>query len=265
MFPTHEDFGKQRRFSYGWLKNNSPWLAPPKINFWIRHCCVTTDYIERLSSVRGQNHSCPGKTLTHCFYPCMRELHNVDKGVILSPCNCSGPGSPPSESLESALGCYSPSGDSCEWYKQCLHARYDCTRTRYDYANGYGKKFCDLYGKRYSEFGYLTRSWIDAVRHCLQVKLVAYLRPWVTATCKDIYEIAFSTHTGCYLSPAIGAPSICQLPCGDLWKIFRLVAGALLSGPLETSRQMFQVAAGCLADQRQNSTCLKWILKLVGK
>ena len=65
----------------------------------------------------------------------------------------------------------------------------------------------------------------------------------MTATCKDIYEIAFSTHTGCYLSPAIGAPSICQLPCGDLWKIFRLVAGALLSGPLETSRQMFQVSS----------------------
>ena len=30
MFPTHEDFGKQRRFSHVWLKNNSPWLVYSK-------------------------------------------------------------------------------------------------------------------------------------------------------------------------------------------------------------------------------------------
>jgi hypothetical protein len=226
--------------------------------------CVTTDYIEHLSSVRGQNHSCPGKTSTQCFYPCMREFHNINKGVILSPCNCSGPEAPLSDSLGSAFGCYSPEGDSCDWYKHCLHARYNCTKTGYEYANSYGKKFCDRFGKWYSEFGILTRSWIDEVRQCLQVKLVPYLRPWVMATCREIHKIAFGTHTGCYLSPAIGAPSVCQLPCGDLWKVFRLVSGALFSGPFETSRQMFQVAAGCLADQRQNITCLKWILKLVG-
>lgn len=27
MFPTHNDFGKQRRFSHDWLKTNTPWLV----------------------------------------------------------------------------------------------------------------------------------------------------------------------------------------------------------------------------------------------
>ena len=221
--------------------------------------CVTKDYIQRVSSARGKEHRCLDKNATQCFYPCMKESHDTDNGTVLSSCRCSGPASPPTDIPSLAPQCFSPPGDSCQWYRQCLNERYNCTGSRYDYAIGYGKKFCDLFGTGYNQFGSVAREWVDATRKCLQVELVSFLRPWVTATCMDIYDDAFSTHPGCYLAPANGAPSICHLPCTDLWKIFWLVSfegGALLSEPIETSTQMLQVAIGCLADYTEDIMCL---------
>lgn len=223
--------------------------------------CVTKDYIQRVASSRGTHHACADKSATRCYYPCMRETYNIDNGTVLPACECKGPPATPTESPALTLSpqCFSPAGNSCEWYRQCLDARFNCTGTRYDYAIGYGKKFCDLYGAHYDEFGLVARDWIDAARKCLQVKLVPLLRPWVNSSCKGIYDDAFSTHTGCYLSPQDGAPSVCQLPCADLWRIFWLVSfegHALVSEPIETATQMLQVAIGCLEYHRTQITCL---------
>lgn len=220
--------------------------------------CVTADYIQQVSSARGKKHRCLGKSAAQCLYPCMKESHNTDNGTVLSPCRCSGPASPTNLSSLTPQ-CFSPPGNSCQWYRQCLNKRYNCAGTRYDYAIGYGKKFCELFGTGYDQFGSIAREWIDATRKCLQVELVSFLRPWVKATCMDVYDGAFSTHPGCYLEPAEGAPSICHLPCTDLWKIFWLVSfegGALLSEPIETSVQMLQVALGCLDHFTEDITCL---------
>ncbi|XP_062515583.1 uncharacterized protein LOC134191041 [Corticium candelabrum] len=221
--------------------------------------CVTEDYMHRISSSRSKSRECPDTAASQCFFPCMSETLDIDNGTVTEPCFCAGTAAPPSDDPPLPPSCFSPAGDSCEWYRDCLEARYNCSTTRYDYAIGYGKRFCDLYGKHYNELGPVAREWVDATRKCLQVDLVPYLRPWVNISCLEIYNNAFRTHTGCYLSPQAGAPSICHLPCNDLWKIFWLVSfqgGALLSEPIETARQMIQVAAGCLDKERREITCL---------
>ena len=223
-------------------------LLSPYYSLYQWGTCVTADYVLRASAAQGKPAHCRDARVTQCYYQCMVEVHYLGSGPVYDDCRCS-PGVtvvPPTQSLPPQ--CFSPTGSDCQWYRQCLGKRYDCSGTGYDYAIGYGKKFCELYGSRYSEFSPLAQSWIDATRKCLQVKLVPFLRPWVKATCKDIYTEAFRTHTGCYLTPQTGAPSFCQLSCSELWKLFWLVSyegNALFLEPIETASQMFSVAAEC--------------------
>lgn len=88
----------------------------------------------------------------------------------------------------------------------------------------------------------------------------------MSRTCRELRDIAFNSHAGCYLSPANGAPSMCNLSCGDLWKSFWLVAGggSVQSAPLETFKQMLDVAVGCFSSRNLTDiTCLSTTLQTV--
>ena len=218
--------------------------------------CLTNDYIMRSASVRGKTHFCLGHA-DQCWYQCMAARYDRFAGHVNAGCRCS-----PSTTLMPTMlrpRCFSPRGNSCKWYRKCLEVRYNCRKTKHDYAIKFGEKFCKLYSTNYNDFSSLGQSWIDAVRKCLQVKLVPYLWPWVSTTCKELHGTAFKSHTPCYLSPdpANKAPSICDLSCADIWKVFWLVAidgEALKSEPLKTIEQMLDVAVGCFTDHRL--TCL---------
>ena len=218
--------------------------------------CLTEEYIMRSSNQRYQ---CRSSTVTQCWYQCTLEVTGRDQGEVEDECLCS-PGEERTESPTDSLPphCYSPRGDDCSWYRDCLEVRYPCEGTEDGYAIEYADKFCNLYSDNYNDFGVSARAWIDGVRKCLQVVLVPSLRPWVSKTCEDIRRDAFNSHPGCYINPGSGAPSICELPCADVWKSFWLVSyegGALTSAPIETTRQMLSVMVGCYGSD-QFSGCI---------
>ena len=210
--------------------------------------CLTHDYIQRISN---QRHFCRNQYATMCWYQCQVEIHNQENGPVFDDCACSpGDTIPPSDTL--APECFSPSGDDCNWYRDCLEAVYPCEGTEDGYAIEFAKKFCDLYTERLGEFSSQGIMWIDGVRKCLQVVLVPSLRPFLreTRTCADIKQEAYDSHSRCYLEPGPGVPSICDLSIHDLWASFCTVncisgSSALIMEPYETGKQMLDVILGC--------------------
>ena len=216
--------------------------------------CLTDDYITRSND---QRHYCCGGWGTACWYQCMMGL---DGCRYYSPANTNTV--PPIDDLP-AHCCYSPEGN-CSWYRECLEARYPCEGTGHGYAIEYGEKFCNLFTSEsnYNAFSADGRAWIDGVRRCLQFALVPSLRPWAPSrTCEDIRRDAFESHSECYLTPASGAPSACELSWADLWRGFWIVSfegGAFSSAPIETGKQLFDVLVGCqLASE---PTCRVYII-----
>ncbi len=136
--------------------------------------CLTHDYIQLTSN---QRHICRNYA-TMCWYQCQLEIHHQENGPVFDDCACSpGDTIPTSDDTMPtlALECYSPSGDDCNWYRDCLEACYPCEGTEDGYAIEFAKKFCDLYTERLSEFSSQGIMWIDGVRKCLQVVLVPSL------------------------------------------------------------------------------------------
>lgn len=218
--------------------------------------CLTEDYIIRVSN---QRHYCRDSSAVICWYQCMLEFHELDQGPVYNDCRCS-PGETTTEAPTDNLPphCYSPRGEDCSWYRECLERRYQCEGTNHGYAIEYAEKFCNLFSNNYNDFRSDGRSWVDGVRKCLQVVLVPSLRPWVMKTCEDIRRDAFNSHPRCYLTPGSGAPGICELSCADVWRAFWLVnfeGGALSSAPIETGKQMLSVMAGCF-DSGPLSGCI---------
>ena len=211
--------------------------------------CLTNAYIQQKSS---HQHQCTDRTRTYCWYQCMLEVYEKDFGPVSDDCSCQlskTTAKPytgvPTTSLP--LECNSPSGDSCDWYRNCLEKRYPCEDTSNAYAIKYAEKFCRLYENRSSLFSPEGRKWVDAVRKCLQVSLVPILRPWYKLSCEDLREWAFDSHTPCYLDPDKGAPSICDLDCQDFFKIFWTIKGSFIQLDTfwETLKGMWNIGARC--------------------
>ena len=92
--------------------------------------CLSEDYIIIASD---GDHICRNR-VTQCWYQCMIELYGAEEGAVNSDCGCS-----PGEMLPNDIGrlqpqCYSPPGDTCDWYADCLEVRYPCRGTDDGYA-----------------------------------------------------------------------------------------------------------------------------------
>lgn len=209
--------------------------------------CLTDAYIRRVSD---QNHICRGGAAV-CWYQCQLELHDLDEGPVSDRCRCFDAETPTPDVEMPTLPpeCLSPGGLDCNWYRECLELRYPCEGTGDGYAIEYAQKFCNLFSDNYNDFSPAGRQWVDGVRRCLQLQLVPSLRPFMRNTCADIKTLAFRSHSHCYLNPALGAPSICDIPCSDTWKAFWVVNGrldgAVFTEPVATGRQMLDVILGC--------------------
>jgi len=205
--------------------------------------CLTEDYIMRASS---NAHVCVDDQATQCYYQCMLEIYGAEGGSVYGDCTCS-----PGEELPTPIilqpECYSPSGDDCSWYRNCLEARYQCGPD--GYAIRFAEKFCNLYSDHFDDFSLAARNWINAVHKCLQLFLIPNLRLWTMGkTCADIRTESFASHPGCYLNPSPGVPGICELSCIDALKITWLVnveGGAIVQAPRETFTQMVDVVIEC--------------------
>lgn len=192
--------------------------------------CLTDAYIRQKSN---QKHVCTDPTATYCWYQCMLEENNKENGPVTSDCSCSAsnPTTYPNTLTPTTLlpsECYSPPGDSCNWYRNCLERKYPCEATSNGYAIKYAEHFCKLYDENFAKFSLIGQKWVDGVRKCLQVSLVPLLRPWMNPTCEGIRERAFASHTPCYLHPDKYAPSVCDLDCSDYYQIFWTIKGSFV-------------------------------------
>lgn len=223
-------------------------LLTPHYNTYQWATCLTEDYIMRVSDDR---HQCLSSLVTQCWYQCMLEIYEAEEGPVNADCSC-GPGEMvPTETDRLPPECYSPGGNDCGWYVDCLERRYPCRGTDDGYAVEYALKFCNLFSHNSRDFSVRGQQWIDEVRQCLQEALVPPLRPWVVGyTCADIRRLGFDSHPGCYTNVS---PSICELSCKDVIKAFVIVnypdgnikEGSLVTAPVESIQQMFSVMLRC--------------------
>ena len=211
--------------------------------------CLTNAYIQQKSN---QKHICRNVFATYCWYQCMVEVYSKNFGTVIDDCSCKPGNTTPKPYTGIATTslpprCYSPPGDSCDWYRNCLEKKYPCEDTSNAYAIKYAEKFCRLYGDRYSIFSSEGRKWVDAVRKCLQVSLVPILRPWYKLSCKDIRQRAFASHTPCYLNPDKDAPSICDLGFKDFLQIFLTIKRSFiqLDTLWESLKGMWNIGTVC--------------------
>ena len=222
-------------------------LLTPYYSVYQWATCLTNDYIMLVSN---RTHLCRSTTATQCYYQCMLEIYGVDEGPVYNDCSCRLGQFLPNNVNVLPAECYSPRGDDCGWYGNCLERRYGCSGTDDGYAIEFARRFCNVYVDNYNDFSSLGRLWIDRVRKCLQVSLVPALRLWVTTSCADIRRVALSNHSNCYTN---GFPSICQLSCADVWRAFVIVnfpggnlkEGALVTTPISTIDQMLSVMRQC--------------------
>ena len=227
--------------------------------------CLTNAYIQQKSNHR---HICRYIYARYCWYQCMIEVHNKTRGTVTDDCSCE-PGNTtpkpytgiPTTSLPPK--CYSPPGDSCDWYRNCLEKKYPCEDTSNAYAIKYAETFCRLYDDQYSKFSPEGRTWVDAVRKCLQVSLVPILRPWYKLSCKDIRQRAFASHTPCYLNPDKDAPSICDLGFKDFLQIFLTIKRSFIQWDTswESLKGMWNIGTECAASYVKEAL-IKKVIKI---
>ncbi|XP_070196859.1 uncharacterized protein [Littorina saxatilis] len=209
--------------------------------------CVTNAYMIQKSKGR---HQCRDQTRTYCYYQCMLELHDLGRGNVTSDCSCD-PDAPmttqptPYDVTTLSPLCFSPNGTDCDWYRQCLEAKFQCSTGADDYGIAYGEAFCRLYEQRYNDVSPHAREWIDNVRKCLQVQLVPLLRPFEPLTCRDVKARAFDSHTGCYVTPFRHAPSVCELSLQDFWRVFWTIRTAFKSDFVESVLRLMEVRQDC--------------------
>lgn len=211
--------------------------------------CLSNAYIQQKS---GHEHICSSPYANYCWYQCMIEVHNKEYGSVTNDCSCQ-PGRIPTLSLPTE--CYSPAGDSCDWYRNCLEKKYPCEGSRNSYTVTFAKKFCRMFEELSAKFSADGQKWMDGVRKCLQVALVPLLRPWTNPTCSDIRERAIASHTPCYLKPDKDVPSICDLDYVQYVKIFWTIKGSFIK--LDTAWQslkgMWNVETECTLSKIQHT------------
>ena len=102
--------------------------------------CLMDVYIKQKSN---QKHLCLDRTASNCWYRCMLEEYNKEVWSVTDDCSCnpSNPTSYPNTLTPTTLlpsECYSPPGDSCDWYGNCLERKYPCEAIAT--SNGYAIK-----------------------------------------------------------------------------------------------------------------------------
>ena len=159
--------------------------------------CLSNSYI-RIKS--GGDHACRYNQASYCWYQCQLEFYHLENGAVGQACKCN-----PKEEHANVTSpslpawCYSPTGDSCHWYQDCLEKRFKCSGTDYGYAIDFGTKFCQQYEKNYHLLSKQGKEWVDGVRKCMQVSLVPFLRDFMAkSTCKQIRNTAMYSHDCCY-------------------------------------------------------------------
>ena len=230
----------------------SPWFGPAGTVHCVKFgdyddyqwaTCRTDTYVKTTSKNR---HKCADSTIIYCYYQCMIDEYDRENGVVFSQCKCSPTGPPPTVKVPLPAWCYSPDGRNCSWYRDCLNKAYPkCEDDEDDYAIKFAEKFCQLYNESYKEFSPEGKKWVDAVRKCLQVKLVPLIDTFRVKTCKNLKSTAFKTHSPCYLNPDQTSLSYCRLTNEDKDTVFWTIKSSILKAFWPTLKGLLDVRKGC--------------------
>ena len=205
--------------------------------------CRTDTYIQTKSN---NNHQCRDRTRTYCYYQCMIDVYGKNSGSVLPHCKCSPDEPVPTASVPLPSWCYSPDGKTCSWYGECLSKAYPrCQNNDNGYSIKFAEKFCNLYNERYSKFSSKGQRWIDAVRKCLQLKLVPLVDKTRDKTCADLKSTAFKSQSPCYLNPDETSLSYCDLSLGDRLKVFWTIKSSFPRATVPSLNGFLEVMTRC--------------------
>ena len=119
------------------------------------------------------------------------------------------------------------SDESCSFYKD-VEKFIPCGKD--GYTVHFAHHYCQVYLQHRNEF--INRSWIDATRRCLQVKLYEFVNQQQSyPSCERVKQFGFDSHPICYEKPDPSRPalSFCRVPLADKIKVAWLAAnGALM-------------------------------------
>ena len=76
------------------------------------------------------------------------------------------------------------SNQSCDFYTDCLEAKFQCGPD--GYPIGYGYKYCDKFLEEYDEFSADGQKWIDGTLTCLKQALEPDMLNTDPETCDEV-------------------------------------------------------------------------------
>ncbi|CAC5406990.1 unnamed protein product [Mytilus coruscus] len=163
---------------------------------------------------------------TYCWYQCMVELHDMDKGHVYNECACTPgqhvtkyPGITSTTPSPIPGGCHTPTGYNCIWFRTCLNFKYSCRGRDYKELMELGSHFCNIASetkKNISENGSL---WYENAQRCFQVQMAPVLKQWLHVNCSTVENMAYFVSNQC-LSKPLGVISLCDLSKDDVWTVF---------------------------------------------
>ncbi|KAF4610711.1 hypothetical protein D9613_007295 [Agrocybe pediades] len=144
-----------------------------------------------------------------------------------------------SDSTESL--CSDPPRGQCDFYRDCLEARYNCGPD--GYPLGYGEKYCNKFSQSQDRLSAKGQKWMLDTMECLQRTLVpdATGAEGASADCKALEDQAFDSHSVCYLQNGL-----CSLEPQDFVAIVEIVGVQGLFGSWDSIKEVVQAAEGCL-------------------
>ena len=210
--------------------------------------CLTNVYIQVKS---GGRHTCFDPLAVYCYYQCMVEDHDVELGNVTDNCRCVPNAtevtstSPIATTTSLPTWCLSPDGTDCLWFDKCFVLKYPCDDGASSYILHYAKRFCNIHGERNWKFSTLAHAWLGNVSKCLQASLVPLLRPFESPSCIGVRNRAFTSYIDCYKSPFLNAPSICDLPTLDFWKVFWTMKAVYVRAATPTLIHLLDTMKAC--------------------
>lgn len=194
----------------------------------------------------GPDHICADRTRHYCWYKCMTEVHRQSFGNVSDDCYCDPNQLYPRPNTSLPQQCYSPNGNSCYWYRNCLEKKHFCKPRFNGYVIRYAERFCRVFEEQKPKLRPEVQNWMEAARKCQQVAMVPLLAPGYQ-TCNEIREKALASISQCYLNPDQGAKTICDISCWEHFKIFWAIKRSFLKldTAWETLKGLWNIDTKC--------------------
>lgn len=250
---THKDVGQYRC------------VPLPRYDLPQYATCLTDEYVKSKTDNRAHCvRSSTGEEIPICWYQCMIELHDLDRGYVTEDCRCDVDDENLYDKLikpkEIPLTCHTPNGQNCAFYRECLEGKYNCHGNAWNEIITHGTSLCN-FGTNIKKSGIYpiskngTRS-IQKVNQCIQVQLAPVLKQWLRLTCSNLETKSSSVWEYC-----LKQNFNCDIPPEDLWYTFWHMKKSLGRGNAQTLSAFMGLIQECSKGKgTENAKKLKMVL-----